>query len=134
MCHMGFNCQWNSARLPVVFRSQLLGLAWSLETIWDPGGVGAVWPLVCYACLRLIALSRCILMYDLRWSCLPNLFLKDICCERIMERELVSLGSFIPPCYVSFSSHLDVSRIKRLWTDTIVGWDINAPLWLCVGV
>ena len=51
-----------------------------------------------------------------------------------MEWELVSSGSFIPPCHVSFSSCLDVSRIRCLWTDTIVGWDNKAPFWLCVGV
>ena len=35
---------------------------------------------------------------------------------------------------MSLSSCLDVSHIKSLWTDAIVGWDINALLWLCVGV
>ena len=88
----------------------------------------------CYACLCLIALSQCILTYDLRRSCLPNLFLKDICCERTIERELVSSGSFIPSSHVSLSSCLDVSRIKHLWTDSIVGWVITALLRLCVDV
>ena len=90
--------------------------------------------MVCYACLCLIALSRCILPYDLRRSCLPNLGLKDICCWRTIERELDSSGRFIPPCRVSLSSCLDVSRIKILWTDAIVSWDINALLRLCVGM
>ena len=128
MCLLGFNCQWNSIRFPVVFGPHLLGIACLWETIWDPGGVGTFRLVECYACLCLIALSRCILPYDLRRSCLPNLFLKDICCERTIERELVSSGSFIPPCRVSLSSCLDVSRIKRLWTDAIVGWVINALL------
>ena len=86
------------------------------------------------ACLCLIALSRCILPYALRRSCLPNLVLKDMCCGRTIERELESSGRFIPPCRVSLSSCLDVSRIKSLWTDAIVGWDIIALLRLCVGV
>ena len=90
--------------------------------------------MVCNVCLCLIALSRCILPYDLRRSYLPNLVLKDICCGRTIERELESSGRFIPPCCVSLSSCLDVSRIKSLWTDAIVGWDINALLRLCVGV
>ena len=59
---------------------------------------------------------------------------QPICCERTIEWELGSSGSFILPCRVSLSSCLDVSRIKRLWTDAIVGWDINALLRLCVGV
>ena len=75
-----------------------------------------------------------ILPYDLRRSCLPNLVLKDICCGRTIERELDSSGRFIPPCCVSLSSCLDVSRIKGLWTDAIVSWDINALLQLYVGV
>ena len=134
ICRLGFNCQWNCVRLLVVFGPHLLGIACSRETIWDPGGVGVIRLLVCYVCLYLIALSRCILLYDLQRSCLSNLFLKDICCERTIERELVSSGSFIPPCRVSLSSCLDVLRIKHLWTDAIVGWDINALLRLCVGV
>ena len=134
MCLLGINCQWNSVRLPVVFGPQLLEIACSWETIWDPGGVGAFRLVVCYACFCLIALSRCIQSYDLRRSCLPNLFLKDICGERTIERELVSVGSLIPPCCVSLSSCLDISRIKRLWTDAIDGWVITALLRLCVGV
>ena len=35
---------------------------------------------------------------------------------------------------MSLSSCLDVLRIKRLWTDAIVGWDINALLRVGVGV
>ena len=43
-------------------------------------------------------------------------------------------GKLYSTCRVSFSSCLDVSRIKGLWTDAIVGWVITALLWLCVGV
>ena len=81
-----------------------------------------------------MALSRCILPYDLRRSCLPNRVLKDICCGRTIKRELESSGRFILPCHVSLSFCLDVLWIKSLWTDAIVGWDINALLRLCVGV
>ena len=51
-----------------------------------------------------------------------------------MQRDLDSSGRFIPPCHVSLSSCLDVSRIKSLWTNAIVGWDINALFLLCLGV
>ena len=111
MCLQGINCQWNSVQLPVAFGPKLLKIACSRETLWDPGGVGAFRLVVCYTCFCLIALSRCILSYDLRRSCLPNLFLKDICGERTIERELVSVGSFIPPSRVSFSS---ITALLRL--------------------
>ena len=134
MCLLNFNCQWNSVRLPIVCGPHLLGMAGSRETVWEGGGVGTFRLVVCCDCLCLVDLFRGILPYDLRRSCLPNLFLKDICCWRTIERELDSSGRFIPPCHAPLSSCLAVSQIKNLWTDAIVGWDINALLLLCVGV
>ena len=40
MCLLDFNSQWNSVRLPIVCGLQLLRMACSRETVWDPGGVG----------------------------------------------------------------------------------------------
>ena len=79
-------------------------------------------------CFCLIALSRCILTCDPRRSCLPNMFLKNICNERTIEWEVVSVASVISPCCVGFSPCLDVSRIKRLLTDAFIGRVITALL------
>ena len=98
------------------------------------GGGGTLRLVLCCDCLCLITLFRDILPYDLWRSCLPTLVLKDICCWWTIDRELDSSGRVIPPCHAPLSSCLDVSQIKILWTDAIVGRDINALLRLCVGV
>ena len=56
------------------------------------------------------------------------MFLKNICNERTIEWEVVSAASIISPCFVGFSPCLDVSRIKRLLTDTLIGRVITALL------
>ena len=61
--------------------------------------------------------------------------LKDICCGRTIEWELGVFGKIYSalPC-APYIVPLHVSRIKSLWTDAIVSWDVNALLRLCVGV
>ena len=61
------------------------------------------------------------------------MFLKNICNERTMEWEVVSAASIILPCCVGFSPCLDVSRIKRLLIDALIGRVITAQLWPGVG-
>ena len=133
MCLWGINCAGNFVRLPGVFRPTLRGITCLRETHWDPGGVGTCRLAVCDDCFCLITLSRCILMYDPRRSCLPNMFLKNICNERTIEWEVVCVASVISPCCLCFSPCLDVSRIKRLLTDVFLGRVITALLWPGVG-
>ena len=74
----------------------------------------------------LIVLSRCILTYDPQY--LPNMFLQKICNERTVKWEVVSAASVISPCCVGFSPGLDVSLIKRLLTDALIGRVITTLL------
>ena len=117
--------------MPGIFGPKLRGMACSRETLWDPGGVGARRLAVCDDCFCLIALSRCMLMYDPQRSRLPYMFLKDVCSERTIEWDVVSVASVVSPCCLGFSTCLDVSRIQRLLTDAVIGRVITALLQLC---
>ena len=114
VCLWDINCTGNFVQLPSVFGPKLRGITCPRETLWDPGGVGVCRLALCDDCFCLIALSQCILTCDPQLSCLPNMFLKNICNKRTIEWEVVSAASVISPCCVDFSPCLDVSRIKLL--------------------
>ena len=103
----------------------------SREIPWDPGGVGARQLAVCDDCfwlMTLIALSRCMLTYDPRRSRFPYMFLKEVCNERTIEWEVVSVASIISPYDLGCSPCLDVSRIKRWLTGAVIGRVITTLL------
>ena len=67
------------------------------------------------------------LTYDPRRSRLPYMFLKDVCNERAIEWEVVSVAGVISPYGLGFSPCLDVSRIKQWLTDAVI-WRVITTL------